>query len=120
MARPKKEKELTRSHLIAFRLTDVEYDLVTKMAQEQTAELVGCNTQYYKNLGNGCGMPSVPMFCRIMRALNISADDYIYPNENRSIPVYQSLIHLLSQCNKHQLSVLLATAEALLRDDNTE
>lgn len=34
MARPKKEKELARSHLIAFRLTDVEYDLVTRMAKE--------------------------------------------------------------------------------------
>lgn len=34
MARPKKEKDLFRSHLIAFRLTDVEYDLVTSMAQE--------------------------------------------------------------------------------------
>lgn len=29
-----RKKELARSHLIAFRLTDVEYDLVTKMAQE--------------------------------------------------------------------------------------
>ena len=91
-----------------------------KLTQEQTDELVGCNTQYYKNLENGCEMPSVPMFCRIMRALNISADDYIYPNKNRSLPVYQSLLHLLSQCNEHQLSVLLATAEALLRDDNTK
>lgn len=34
MARLKKEKELARSHLIAFRLTDVEYDLVTRMAKE--------------------------------------------------------------------------------------
>ena len=41
--------------------------LERKLTQEQTAELVGCNTQYYKNLENGCGMPSVPMFCRIMR-----------------------------------------------------
>ena len=24
-----------------------------KLTQEQTAELVGCNTQYYKNLENG-------------------------------------------------------------------
>lgn len=92
--------------------------LERKLTQEQTAELVGYNTQYYKNLENGCGMPSVPMFCRIMRALNISADDYIYPNKNSSFPVYQSLLHLLSQCDKHQLSVLHATAEALLRDDN--
>ncbi len=34
MARPKKEKELARSHLIAFRLTDVEYDFVARMAKE--------------------------------------------------------------------------------------
>lgn len=34
MARPKKKKELSRSHLIAFRLTYVEYDLVTSMAQK--------------------------------------------------------------------------------------
>jgi len=94
--------------------------LERKLTQEQTAELIGCNTQYYKNLENGCGMPSVPMFCRIMRALNISADDYIYPNNNNGLPVYQSLLHLLSQCDKHQLSVLHATAEALLREDNTE
>lgn len=94
--------------------------LERKLTQEQTAELIGCNTQYYKNLENGCGMPSVPMFCRIMRVLNISADDYIYPNKNNGLPVYQSLLHLLSQCDKHQLSVLHATAEALLRDDNTE
>ena len=59
--------------------------LERKLAQEQTAELVGCKTQYYKNLENGCGKPSVPMFCRIMRALNISADDYIYPNKNSSL-----------------------------------
>lgn len=91
--------------------------LERKLTQEQTAELVGCNTQYYKNLENGCGMPSVPMFCRIMRALNISADDYIYPNKNKYLPVYQSLLHLLSQCDKHQLSVLLATAEALLKSN---
>lgn len=34
MAKPKKEKELSRSHLIAFRLTDIEYDFVTSMAQK--------------------------------------------------------------------------------------
>lgn len=34
MARPKKEKELSRSHLIAFRLTDAEYDLLAGMAKE--------------------------------------------------------------------------------------
>ncbi len=34
MARPKKEKNISKSHLIAFRLTDAEYDLVTQTATE--------------------------------------------------------------------------------------
>ena len=52
--------------------------LERRLTQEKVAELVDCHTQYYKNLENGIGMPSVPMFCKIMRVLNISADDYVY------------------------------------------
>ena len=33
MARPKKEKELTRSHHITLRLTDTQYDTVTEAAE---------------------------------------------------------------------------------------
>ena len=34
MARPKKEKELTRSHHITLRLTDTQYDTITEAAKE--------------------------------------------------------------------------------------
>lgn len=34
MARPKKDKDIARTHLIAFRLTDLEYELVTEKAKE--------------------------------------------------------------------------------------
>ncbi len=34
MARPKKEKELKRSHLITLRLSDVEYETITTAAEE--------------------------------------------------------------------------------------
>lgn len=39
-----------------------------RLTQEEAAELVGCHPQYYKNLENGKGMPSVPMFRKIMRS----------------------------------------------------
>lgn len=87
-----------------------------RLTQEEVAELIDCHPQYYKNLENGKGMPSVPMYCKIMRVLNISSDDYVYPNQNREHPVYKSLMLLLSQCDEYKLSVLLATAEALLKD----
>lgn len=87
-----------------------------RLTQEEAAELIGCHTQYYKNLENGKGMPSIPMYCRIMRALHISSDEYVYPNQNRDNPIYKSLLNLLSQCDEYMLSVLCATAEALLKD----
>lgn len=88
-----------------------------RLTQEEAAELIGCHTQYYKNLENGKGMPSIPMYCRIMRALHISSDEYVYPNQNRDNPIYKSLLNLLSQCDEYMLSVLCATAEALLLNE---
>ena len=40
----------------------------------------------------------------------------VYPNQNIELPVYKSLLHLINQCDEYKLSVLLATAEALLKD----
>lgn len=37
-----------------------------RLTQEEVAELVGCHPQYYKNLENGKGMPSLSMFCKII------------------------------------------------------
>lgn len=87
-----------------------------QFTQEEMAELVGCHPQYYKNLENGKGMPSVSMFRRIMRALHISSDDYIWSDQNRDNPLYVSLLNLLSLYDEYKLSVLLATADALLTD----
>ncbi len=51
-----------------------------------------------------------------MRALHISSDDYIWPDQNRDNPLYVSLLNLLSLCDEYKLYVLLATADALLTD----
>ncbi len=56
----------------------------------------------------------------IMRTLNISADSYVYPNQNINDPCYQKIMQLLGQCSQYQLSVLLATAEALVWDNPTK
>lgn len=59
--------------------------LERRLTQEEVAEMIGCHSQYYKNLENGKEMPSVPMFCKIMRALHISSDEYVWSNQNRDI-----------------------------------
>lgn len=94
--------------------------LEQRFTQEEIAERIGCHPQYYKNLENDKGTPSIQLFCTIMRTLNISADSYVYPNQNINDPCYQKIIQLLSQCSQYQLSVLLATAEALVWDNPTK
>ena len=85
-----------------------------QLTQEQVAELIDCHPQYYKNLENGKGHPSLPLFCKIMRALNMSADAYITPNNDQSTPDYQEMIQIFNQCDTYQRSVLLATGRALV------
>ena len=53
--------------------------------------------------------------CKIMRALNMSADSYITPNNDQTDPDYQEMIQTFNQCDTYQRSVLLATGRALLK-----
>mgnify|MGYP001006600686 CR=1 FL=1 len=70
--------------------------------QEELAEKLGVSSTYLGDL-------------EAMRLLNLSADDYVYPNGNRNNSTYKQLLRLLTHCNEHQLQVLLATATALLQ-----
>lgn len=85
------------------------------LTQEEVAELIDCHPQYYKNLENGKGNPSIPLFCKIIRTLNMSADSYITPDNDQTDPDYQEMIQIFNQCDTHQRSVLLATGRALLK-----
>ena len=49
-----------------------------------------------------------------MQTLNISADDYVYPNQNKNNSTYDQILRLLNQCNDYQLQVILATTTTLL------
>ena len=85
-----------------------------QLTQEKVAELLDCHPKYYKNLENGKGNPSMSLFCKIMRTLNMSADSYISQNSDQTDPDYQEMIQIFNQCNPYQRSVLLAAGRALL------
>ena len=42
--------------------------LEQRFTQEEIAERIGCHPQYYKNLENDKGTPSIQLFCTIMRS----------------------------------------------------
>lgn len=88
------------------------------LTQEELAEKLDISYPYLRDLECHKGTPSLDLFCRIMRTLNLSADDYIHSNENKSSDTYQKLLRLASDCSEYQLSVLLATATALMNTDS--
>ena len=95
--------------------------------QEELAEKLSVSPTYLGDLERHKGTPSLSLFCKAgpslelfcktMQTLNISADDYVYPNGNSDSSTYKQLLRLLTHCNEHQLQILLATATAMLQPD---
>ncbi|MCC8102050.1 MAG: helix-turn-helix domain-containing protein [Clostridiales bacterium] len=45
----------------------------------QFAEKLGVSSYYVRSLECGKSVPSLKVFCKAMRLLDLSADDYVYP-----------------------------------------
>lgn len=72
--------------------------------QEELAEKLSVSPTYLGDLERHKGTPSLSLFCKAMRLLNLSADDYVYPNGNSDSSTYKQLLRLLTHCNEHQHS----------------
>lgn len=90
------------------------------LTQESLAEKLGISAAYLGDLERHKGGPSLELFCKTMQTLNISADDYVYPNQNKNNSTYDQILRLLNQCNDYQLQVILATTVALLNSDTSD
>lgn len=85
-----------------------------KLTQAELAETLDISLPYLKDLERSRNNPSYKTFERIIRYFNLSADAIIYSDAEQSGETCQKLVQLLPRCNKRQLSILLAVAEALL------
>lgn len=92
------------------------------LTQDGCAELLNISTSFFKDLERCKSTPSLGGFYNICRTLNISADKCIFPeNDDKNSSSYQELLCLLAQCDEKSLSVLTATAKALIANsENTQ
>lgn len=88
------------------------------LTQENLAELAEISLPYLKDIERHKSIPSLSVFYRLMRVLNLSADSYLYSERNLNDTTYRKLQRLLTECTESDLAVLLATAEALLKTHN--
>ena len=85
-----------------------------KLTQAELAEILDISLSYLKDLERFRNDPSYNVFEKVIRYFNLSADTVIYPDQEHADSTYQKLLRLLTRCDEDQLTVLLATAEALL------
>lgn len=90
------------------------------LTQSDCAELLGHSLSFQKDLERGRCSVSLEGFFEICRVLNISADDCIFPNSNKTDSAFYKLSRLISGCNEDSLRVLIATAEALINIQKKE
>ena len=89
--------------------------------QEYLAQLVDRNPRsimYFENRGQH---PSLNTFYQIVTLLDISVDQFFYPDrQNRESDCRQHIDRLLNSTNKKELTVMKATAEGLQKASETE
>lgn len=84
--------------------------------QEQFSEKIDCNLSYYGTIERGESKPSLGLFIKIFRELNLSADAFLYSDKHTIDGTYQKLLRVLSQCTERELTILLANAETLIEN----
>ena len=81
--------------------------------------LLDHSVSFQKDLERCRCSPSIENFYHICRTLDISADDCIFQDHHdRTGSTYQELLRLLPLCDEKALSVLVATAVALIGADS--
>ena len=89
--------------------------------QEYLAQLVDRTPRsimYFENRGQH---PSLNTFYQLVTLLDISVDDFFYPDkQNGQSDCRQHIDHLLNEMDEKELTIIEATAEGLKRARRTE
>ena len=83
-------------------------------SRELIAERARIGTRHLAAIENEKRAPSIEVFCRIIRALGISADCVVYPEYENSESEEMQLIRLVRACDERDRIAIKAVIEALL------
>lgn len=91
--------------------------LAENMTQEELAEKVEKTSRYIQAIENESRNVSIDTLFRLVRALHISADTIIYPEQGISNTETEQLIHYIRLLSDRDRKVILATVKQMV--DNT-
>ncbi len=85
------------------------------LTQEKLAELINITPMHMKQLESERRNPSVEVLYRLVYALDLSLDS-LFSNPDDNTQELRNKINLcLDRCNEHELQVIYATIEAMLK-----
>ena len=85
-----------------------------KIPAAKLSKEVGITQRYLFRIERNENEPSFDVLFRLVRALNISPDSIFYPEKTCKNSEVENLIRMLSACDESTISVITATAKALL------
>lgn len=80
-------------------------------SRELIAERAGIGTRHLAAIENEKRAPSIEVFCRIIRALGISADCVVYPEYEKSESEEMQLIRLIRACDERDRMAIKAVID---------
>ena len=83
------------------------------ITREQLAEMLDYAPRHIQSVENEGQHPSLQLFIQLVTLFEIPVDQYLFPQENKSA-AYQQTERLLQHLNDKELSVVEATARALI------
>lgn len=84
------------------------------ISRDVIAERASIGTRHLAAIENEERAPSIEVFCRIVRALGVSADRIVYPEHEISEDDVAQLIRLIRACDARDRAAIKAMVEALL------
>ncbi len=86
-----------------------------QLTQLELSEELGITPRHLQAIENENKTPSYDLLSRMLFYLNIPADSILNSTESELSLEQEQLLYLIRhKCNKHDISVLLSTAEALV------
>ena len=83
-------------------------------SQAELAEALSIDLRTVQNIEAKKTVPSGITLYRIADVMNLSLDELFFPAGNDPSPVRAMLLRRINECDEHQISVLLATANAMM------
>ena len=85
------------------------------LTRDQLSEKIGISSRYLMSIEHEGKKPSYDVLFQLVRQLALNTDDIFFPERTDENDLNRKqLLQMLKLCNKHEITVVIATVQALI------